>query len=355
MSLPTLASAEDIDTVVGYLRNKPTGATMKEAKAVIQEAMDHRKLAAFIFWGIISKEGEKIKLAPRGWELARKTKGREQILREILDSVVPYRSALEWLHHQKLESATNSDIASHWHEHHSDSLGSDNENTIKEQVGCFFRIAESAGLGKLVVGRKGASTRLEIEREKLSEHINAGPTAPPLSEFIQQETENEDELPKQGNLADPMLTRDTSDTPIETLPTLRVFITHGKNLELVKQVEAILQLSEIDYEVAIKEEATAIPVPEKIFGAMRRCTAGVIIVSKEQVQGDSSIVQINPNVLIEIGAAFVLYDRRVVLLWDKGMPIPSNLQGLYRCEFEGNELGWTEGMKLMKALKEFRK
>lgn len=354
MSLPTLASAEDIDTVVGYLRNKPTGATMKEAKAIIQEALDHRKLAAFIFWGIISKDGEKIKLAPRGWELARKTKGREQILREILDSVVPYRSALEWLHHQKLESATNSDIAAHWHEHHSESLGSDNENTIKEQVGCFFRIAESAGLGKLVVGRKGASTRLEIEREKLSEHINAGPIAPPLSESI-QETVNENDLPKQDNPATPTLIRDTSDTPIEGLSKLRVFITHGKNLELVKQVEGILQLSEIDYEVAIKEEATAIPVPEKIFGAMRRCTAGVIIVSKEQVQGDSNVVQINPNVLIEIGAAFVLYDRRVILLWEKGMIIPSNLQGLYRCEFEGNELGWTEGMKLMKALKEFRK
>jgi hypothetical protein len=355
MSLPILTTAEDIDTIVGYLKNKPTGATIKEAKAVVQEAVDHRKLSALTFWEIISKDGDKIKLAPRGWELARKTKSREAVLNEILDSVVPYRSALEWIHHQKLESVTNSDIAAHWHEHHTDALGSGNENTIKDQAVCFFRIVEASGIGKLIIGRKGAPTRLEINQEKLLVYVEAGPTTPPLSHSIEDNegNENEDVVAKTKNVS--LLEKSNSEISMEELPKLRVFITHGKNLELVGQVESILQISEIDYEVAIKEESTAIPVPEKVFGAMRRCTAGVIIVSKEQVQGDSNTVQINPNVLIEIGAAFVLYDRRVVLLWEKGMPVPSNLQGLYRCEFEGKELGWGEGMKLMKALKEFRK
>jgi len=50
----------------------------------------------------------------------------------------------------------------------------------------------------------------------------------------------------------------------------------------------------------------------------------------------------------------VLYDRRVVLVWDKRLPVPSNLQGLYRCEFEGDEFTWSAGMKLMKAIKEFK-
>jgi hypothetical protein len=299
MSLPTLVTAEDIDIVVGYLRNKPTGATTKETKAVIPEAMDHRKISALIFWSIISKDGDRIKLANRGWELARKTKERDQVLKEILDSVVPYRSALEWLHHQKLESVTNSDIAAHWHEHHSDSLGSDNENTIKDQAICFFRIAESAGLGKMIIGRRGAPTRLVIEQTKLLEHIDAGPTSPPLSESI-QEIENDEEILDKGSASDTKYTQETSVTQIETPAKLRVFITHGKNLELVQQVEAILQLAEIDYEVAIKEETTAIPVPEKVFGAMRRCTAGVIIVSKEQVQGDASVVQINITTRLHI-------------------------------------------------------
>jgi predicted nucleotide-binding protein len=89
---------------------------------------------------------------------------------------------------------------------------------------------------------------------------------------------------------------------------------------------------------------------------MRRCNAGIIVVSVEESAKDhKGNYSINDNVLIEIGAAFVLYDRKVVLVWDKRIPVPSNLQGLYRCEFEGSELSWSAGMKLMKAIKEFRK
>lgn len=50
----------------------------------------------------------------------------------------------------------------------------------------------------------------------------------------------------------------------------------------------------------------------------------------------------------------MLYDKRVVLVWDKRLSVPSNLQGLYRCEFEGNELSWSAGMKLMKAIRGFK-
>ena len=63
---------------------------------------------------------------------------------------------------------------------------------------------------------------------------------------------------------------------------------------------------------------------------------------------------LNDNVLIEIRAAFVLYDKRVVLVWDKRLPVPSNLQGLYRSEFEGDDLSWSAGMKLMKAIRGFK-
>ena len=51
----------------------------------------------------------------------------------------------------------------------------------------------------------------------------------------------------------------------EGLQQARVFITHGHNMELVEQVETVLQVAEIDYEVAVKEETVAIPVPEKVL------------------------------------------------------------------------------------------
>lgn len=145
--------------------------------------------------------------------------------------------------------------------------------------------------------------------------------------------------------------------PVGNAPpaAFRVFITHGKNMQIVEQVKDVLDLYDIEYEVAVEEETTAIPVSQKVLGAMRRCKAGVMIVSDDEQPSVPSVSKINNNVLIEIGAAFVLYDQKVVLLWDKALKVPSNLQGLYRCEFEGNQLSFSVGTRLAKAIKNFRR
>lgn len=145
-------------------------------------------------------------------------------------------------------------------------------------------------------------------------------------------------------------------TPAVTPPSegFKVFITHGRNMEIVDQVKDVLDLYDIEYEIAVEEETTAIPVPQKVLSAMRRCSAGIMVVSADD-DSDEKSATINNNVLIEIGAAFVLYDQRVVLLWDKHLKVPSNLQGLYRCEFEGGDLTFATGTKLAKAVKSFRK
>jgi len=141
--------------------------------------------------------------------------------------------------------------------------------------------------------------------------------------------------------------------PPKTDTRTRVFISHGKNKDIVDQIKTMFNIAEVDYEVAVESESTAIPVPEKIFEGMRNCNAAVICVTADQRE-EGAPAMINQNVLIEIGAAFVLYDKRVILLWDKRLPVPSNLQGLYRCEFQGSELSWSAGMKLMEAIKKFR-
>ena len=87
---------------------------------------------------------------------------------------------------------------------------------------------------------------------------------------------------------------------------------------------------------------------------MRRCVAGVVVVTADEQNRTAEGYTINTNVLIEIGAAFVLYDQQVVLLWDKRLKVPSNIQGLYRCEFEGSELTFSTGTNLARALKSFK-
>ena len=127
-------------------------------------------------------------------------------------------------------------------------------------------------------------------------------------------------------------------------------------MEIVDQIKTMIELASLDYEVVVETETAAIPIPDKVFGAMRRCNSAVMCVSADESdKREDGTYGINQNVLIEIGSAFVLYDKKVILVWDKRISIPSNLQGLYRCEYTGDELSWGTGMKLMKALNEFKK
>jgi len=90
---------------------------------------------------------------------------------------------------------------------------------------------------------------------------------------------------------------------------------------------------------------------------MRSCGAGVLHVGAEGHYLDKDGKEhpkLNDNVLIEIGAAMALYGKRMILLVEKGVNLPSNLQGLYRCEYEGDKLDYDSTMKLLKTFSQFR-
>jgi len=136
----------------------------------------------------------------------------------------------------------------------------------------------------------------------------------------------------------------------------RVFISHSRNEGILDVLRATMQLAGFQYEIAEEGETAAVPVPDKIMDAMRRCSAAVINVSADEHERrpDESF-GINQNVLIEIGCAFALYGKQhSVLLWDKRVRVPSNLQGLYRCEYEGDELSAAGLLKLQLAIANFR-
>jgi predicted nucleotide-binding protein len=136
----------------------------------------------------------------------------------------------------------------------------------------------------------------------------------------------------------------------------RVFITHGKNRKILAQVKELVAYGKFDPVVAQENETSAKPVPKKVMEDMRTCQAAVIHVGSEGVLHDSNgneISQINGNVLIEIGAAMALYPDKFILLVEEGVNLPSNLQGLYECRYDGDELNMTATMKLLKAFSSF--
>lgn len=137
----------------------------------------------------------------------------------------------------------------------------------------------------------------------------------------------------------------------------RVFITHGKNLDIVSQLKELLTFGNFFPVVAAEHETVSKPVPDKVMDDMRSCSAAIIHVGKEIKVLDregSEHVFINQNVLIEIGAAMALYGRKFILLVERGSQLPSNLQGLYEVRYEGDKLDYEATMKLLKAFNDFR-
>lgn len=149
----------------------------------------------------------------------------------------------------------------------------------------------------------------------------------------------------------------TLAVPVTDAKANRVFITHGKQRAVVTQIKELLTFGNFEPVVSVERESTAIPVPEKVFEDMRSCGAGVLHVGAEGKYLDkdgNEHAKLNDNVLIEIGAAMALYGKRMILLVEKGVSLPSNLQGLYRCEFEGDKLDYDSTMKLLKTFNQFR-
>lgn len=135
----------------------------------------------------------------------------------------------------------------------------------------------------------------------------------------------------------------------------KVFISHSKNRKIVNQIKQMLEFGQFEYIIAEDTETTAIPISEKVFSLMKQCNCAIINLSVDNPEDED--IEINKNVLIEIGAAFLQYNKKVILLVDKriGNKLPSNLHGLYRSEYQGDELSFDTAMKLQKALTEFRK
>lgn len=137
----------------------------------------------------------------------------------------------------------------------------------------------------------------------------------------------------------------------------RVFITHGKNQTIVEQIKKLLVFGDFEPVVSVETSTTAKPVPDKVMDEMRSCTAGIVHVGSEMKVLDAEGREhqmLNPNVLIEIGAAMALYGRRFILLVERGVTLPSNLQGLYEVRYEGNGLDHESTMTLLEAFNGFK-
>ena len=191
--LPIITKPDDALAIVDYLKTKATGVSLNDAKATLPaRVLDGRKIAAYKTWGLVTQDGDRIRLTSRGRQLARASEEeRFRIFSEVVLDIRTYRIGAEWMHHRDLEVVPLADLAAHWFEHVQADLGTDNEQTIRNQAACFLGLAEAAGLGRYLVGRRGQPTRLEVNREALGELVVGAEQSAGASEKLESDTEAE--------------------------------------------------------------------------------------------------------------------------------------------------------------------
>jgi predicted nucleotide-binding protein len=133
----------------------------------------------------------------------------------------------------------------------------------------------------------------------------------------------------------------------------RVAVLHGSNKAFVDPIKRLLVILEMVPVVSTERQSVSKPVPDKVMDDMRSCGAAIIHVDEEATLFDDDRVEhtvINPNVLIEIGAAMLAYGRRFILLVKDGIKLPSNLQGLYEVRYRGDALSDDATIRLLEAM-----
>jgi predicted nucleotide-binding protein len=357
-SLPVRTTVEDIEAVCGYLAKKPTGATQKEIRAVLDaKHIEARRINAMKRWGLLEENGDRLRLLERG-RLVAKDGGafRAKALAEVVREVEPYRATVERAVHRREFVVAATDTAAHWHDNFKGQASSGNE-MLNEQVICFFQLAEGTDLGRIVVGRRGQPTRFEFDPALAERFVDGASHAPPASAAANDTAKTPDAVDESDDGMAQVIAHPAAPAATQGTTVSRVFVTHGKNTKVLDQVKRLLKVAKFEAVVAQERETPAKPVPEKVMDDMRSCHAAVIHVGSEGMWTDpdgNSQAHINGNVLIEIGAAMALYNKRFILLVEEGVKLPSNLQGLYECRYKGDELSLDGAMKLVEALNTLR-
>jgi hypothetical protein len=350
-ALPVLATANDVREIVRLLKKRAAGMTIIEGMEAVRRIFDPRKVAAYEYWGLITRTGDRLSLSALGWEFARRLELEAQLYRTMLDATLAYRSALEWVFDQELEIVTDADVAAYWFEHPAEVFLSGNQKTIEGNVACFFHLCQEAELGMATVGKRGQPTRLRVDREELAAHLAGNSTLLPVDVPVGRPLDTSaherpamathEPLPRQQSTA-------------HASGKMRILISRRRDAELFEQLQTALELTGIESEINERATDGTELVPDALFQAMRRCDAAIIVVTGDDCQtnteGDAVL---NEGVMMEIAAAVIHYNRRVILLRDESVPLPARLRELCRCEFAGHSLTWDSGMRLLRALKNF--
>lgn len=352
MALPIRATLEDVDQTCAYLASKPTGATLKDIASVVGEKLaDSRRISALQAWGLVeAQEDGKYKVTDDGRRCTKGEAERASTLQTVIRRIPAYLAVVERAAHRREDALTSNEVGAHWHGHFKAET-SDSEESLKGQTISFFQIAEGAGLGTMIIGRRGAETRFSFNADALAAFVGAhrpsafeAPAEPETMKPAEQQFKQAPAAPASENL--------TPGTAARRPSGQGIFIAHGKNKKPLEQLKKVLEQFRIPYKVATEEPNLGRPISGKIREIMEACNCAILIFTADEefknAKGET-IWRPSENVVYELGASGYLYDNRLVIMKEETVTFPSNFRDVGYISFEKDQLE-AKAMDVLKEL-----
>ncbi|MEP6903202.1 MAG: hypothetical protein ABJA66_15745 [Actinomycetota bacterium] len=339
VSLPILATANDLREVVKFFKHKPNGVSVIEmTNAEPRRVFDARKIAAYEFWGIISHADERFLLTSLGEELAKNTEAECEIHRRILRTVPAYLRAVEWIYRQNLKIATYLDVANFWQLSGGDlGLSRQNDENIEAVIVSLFSLCHAAELGTATVGKRGQPARLSVRLDQLKAFLDA----PAQSvEFVPQTVFNRPRIYQFDKIAAENIAR--------------VYISAGSRERESENLRAALELADFEsiaFGIGTYENGF-LPLAQR--AAMKQCQAAIFLLDEKDCHAQNGKVLLRCDRVTEISVAQALFNERVIVLWNSREKMPHIFSQSGFNVMSGDVTDWESNVKLVKCLKNLK-
>lgn len=353
MALPQRTTLDDVIALCTYFSSKPTGATVKDAKAVLgAPRLDARKIAALKFWGLLEEQDQRLKVTAEGRAIAKNAgAARASIFVNLIKRVDPYRAVIERAAYQGEYSLTVTDVAAHWHDHFRTVAGG-NDETLSDQALAFFHLIQGAELGTLTLGRKGSPTRVDFDEGALAGFISEEGLSVETSSETQPDSSIE-QRPTTSSTESAKRPTEVSERKDESESLGQgIFIAHGKNKKPLEQLKRILDQFKIQYKVAVDEPNLGRPISSKVREIMQSCNCAILIFTADEEFKDkagNTIWRPSENVVYELGATSYLYGNKVVIMKEDTVDFPSNFKDVGYISFANDQLE-AKAMEILREL-----
>lgn len=133
----------------------------------------------------------------------------------------------------------------------------------------------------------------------------------------------------------------------------QIFVIHGKNKVPLEQLKKILaEPFNIPFKVAIDEPHVGRPISQKVKEIMEDCTSAIVIFTADEEYTNAKgekVFRPSDNAVYELGAASILYEKKIVILKEDSVTLESDFSDLGHITFEKDRLD-AKATDLMKEL-----